>query len=120
MISDSPASTRDALVPGGGTDLVAVPAVVGWREVYHDGDVDVLAVHLEEGGSSREALALRTGAAPVLTPQSARALGAFLLDWADRSVAEEVLMMADSRAPKNTICITSGILVITKVGSSRW
>jgi integrase len=94
MLSDSPAdavSTRNALVPSDATNVVPVPAVVGWREVYHDGDVDVLAVRLEEeGGAAREALAFRTGAAPVLTPESARALGAFLLAWADHSVAEEV------------------------------
>lgn len=62
---------------------VPVPAVVGWREVYREGDVDLLAVSVEEGGEMREALALRTGAAPVLTQQAARALGSFLLEWAD-------------------------------------
>ncbi len=36
------------------------------------------------------------------------------------SVADEVLLMADSSAPKNRICMTSGILVSTKVGSRRW
>ncbi len=42
-----------------------------------------------------------------------------LVDGASR-VADEVLLMADSSAPKNRICITSGILVSTKVGSRRW
>ena len=95
MISDSPANTSgSALVPVANSSApgeIPVPAIAGWREVYHDGDVDVLAVRLEgEDGSAREALALRTGSAPVLTPGAARALGAFLLEWADRSVAEEV------------------------------
>ena len=42
-----------------------------------------------------------------------------LVDGAS-SVADDVLLMADSRAPKKRICITSGILVSTKVGSNRW
>ncbi|HYW08113.1 MAG TPA: tyrosine-type recombinase/integrase, partial [Longimicrobium sp.] len=91
--SSSSSSIGSSLVPVA-TDItpseIAVPAVVGWREVYHDGDVDLLAVRVEGEDGSREALALRTGAAPVLTPESARALGAFLLEWADRSAAEEV------------------------------
>ena len=92
MSSNSSSTTKSALVPIPADvtpSEIAVPSVVGWREVYHDGDVDVLAVRVEEGGASREALALRTGTAPVLTPKSARALGAFLLEWADRSAAEE-------------------------------
>ena len=36
------------------------------------------------------------------------------------SVADEVLLIADSSAPKNRICITNGIFVSTKVGSRRW
>ena len=97
-IPDSPLDVlRLVLAPGSAlvpvtTDVthgeIAAPSVIDWREVYHDGDVDLLAVRVEGEDGGREALALRTGAAPRLTPESARALGAFLLEWADRSVAE--------------------------------
>jgi integrase len=96
MLSDSTVdavTTGGALIPVSNAAMpgeIVVPAIAGWREVYHDGDVDVLAVRWEDERGAREALALRTGAAPVLTPESARALGAFLLEWADRSVTKEV------------------------------
>lgn len=96
MGAESPGTTLVTIgpvpEPAEGADAsVCVPAVVGWREVYREGDVDVLAVQVgEEDGTTREALALRTGSVPVLTPQAARELGAFLIQWADRSVAEEV------------------------------
>ena len=35
------------------------------------------------------------------------------------SVADDVLLMAETSAPKKRICITSGILVMMKVGSRR-
>jgi hypothetical protein len=35
-------------------------------------------------------------------------------------VADEVLLIADSSAPKKKICMTSGIFVSTKVGKQRW
>ncbi|HEX8212546.1 MAG TPA: tyrosine-type recombinase/integrase [Longimicrobium sp.] len=93
MPSDSSViPTGNALVPvpnRGTPDEIVMPSVVGWREVYHDGDVGVLAVRVEGEDGGREALALRTGAAPRLTPESARALGAFLLEWADRTGAED-------------------------------
>ena len=42
-----------------------------------------------------------------------------LVDGAS-SVADDVLLIADSSAPKNRICMISGIFVITNVGSTRW
>ena len=42
-----------------------------------------------------------------------------LVEGASR-VADEVLLIADTSAPKNRICMISGIRVSTKVGSSRW
>ena len=47
-------------------------------------------------------------------------LSAHYLDGMRLKVADEVLLMADNKAPKNRICITRGIWVSTKVGSSFW
>lgn len=89
---------------------VHVPAVVGWREVYRQGDVDILAVEMhEEDSAPREALALRTARVPVLTPEAARALGTFLLDWAGRSAAgDDAVRPARSHAwGAGALCVES-------------